>query len=284
MACHAAKADFFRHGLLVTLRSLRVSNPDLPVVIAHDGLSAEQERHLDGCRLWRIATTPSHAERRLDLTAAAFFKLHVGELDGFDKVLCLDADTVVVDSLDPLFSSNHMVSARRERFCLAHDFADLGRITTQEGLHDSSPFMNSGVVLIDHRQWTTNRCDALAREIFTTYGSAMFKNGDQGILNILAARTGGFHDVGLRFNSCRWPDMMNARWHRLTRNSNGRLQPRYFRWLGRFRGSGWIPPFGLTGDATIVHWNGLEKPWRVKKSAPKRLALECYLQFTSACS
>jgi lipopolysaccharide biosynthesis glycosyltransferase len=195
----------------------------------------------------------------------------------------LDSDLVVLDRLDELFAHPGWLAARRREHCdLADEFADPERVARQEGLTDRSAMMNSGVVLFDPKVWKAEQMLERSLEIGHAYGWDFFRNSDQGILDILAHRTGGFREFSVRFNFCRWPDMQNGRIVGTVSTQAGFRAPYVLRgWrrrLARLSGPRWIG----APTATIVHWNGPVKPWqfREKGENAKQFLLECYEQFT----
>lgn len=283
---HAAAGEFFAKGLLVAIRSVRLTNPGVPIVVLHDGLSAAEGAALDGCRLVHVDGQRFGVDHRPDLTPATFFKFSVAALEGFDRVLYLDSDLVVLDSLDALFDTSGVLAARRQPCDLTEDYTEPGEVIRREGMRNDGPFLNGGVVCFDRRFWTEKRLLDEAIQIGAEYGWAFFKNADQGILNILAHRHGGFTELPVTYNYCRWPDMVASSGQRLARNRRGWLAPMVLsdtrqRWLSH----PWARPFVRGPLAKIVHWNGPLKPWELDdESDRRRFVSACYDQLVSAAS
>ncbi|HET8936930.1 MAG TPA: hypothetical protein VFN67_25985 [Polyangiales bacterium] len=85
-----------------------------------------------------------------------FTKLRAWELTAFDRVILLDADTLVLQNVDDLFDRSH--------FAAAPDFFMPDRF-------------NSGVMLLEPSQ------DTFARMSEALAGAASYDGGDQGFLN-----------------------------------------------------------------------------------------------------
>lgn len=260
--------EFFERGLLVTLRSLRRTNPSLPVVVFYDRLDADQRRALAGCQLRAVDPAPFDASHRPDLSRATFFRFYLGhELGEVDRILYLDTDLVVLDELDELFQApDPVVAVAKVPPDPDLEIVDARRVAREEGLDSLGPVFNAGVVCFDGPFWRRHRLLERALEIAVRHGWDAFPNCDQGILNLLAAGVGGWHPVGPRFNF--WP-AVNRR-ARIRRNRFGL----------------WAP---VIGDrlAAIVHWAGPAKPWKSRPNTLQRLvpalnrvtADGCYHQF-----
>jgi lipopolysaccharide biosynthesis glycosyltransferase len=288
-SCDSRKTEFFRHGLLVAIRSVRATNPQLEIVVLHNGLTPAQERSLDGsgCTARKIGEGSMSAPHRSDLTDAVYFKLRPELLPEWDRILFLDADLVVVDNLDDAFDFDGAFACRRERYDLAHDFRDPQRVRERDGLENNSRFLNSGVLCVNREKWIQTDCPNIATAIYREYGAEFFKCADQGVLNILAHRIGGFCDLDVSYNYCRWPDMMLSLLSRGSCARSGYRSVRYPIGTGRYSFSRYIPPMGPLGrDAVVIHWNGPGKPWEdTFRASQSRLwqhfHAECYEQFRS---
>lgn len=273
---------FFEKGLCVAIDSVRRTNPGLPIFLLHDGLSAADEARLTGCTPVRIDSSPFKEGGRPDLTVGAYFKLFAGEFKRFDRALYLDSDLVVLDRLDPLFAGGGWLAARHEKYDLAHEFADPARVAREEGLADSTVMMNSGVVVFDPKRWAAENLLERAVEIGRAYGWNFFKNADQGVLNILARRRGGFRTFSIRYNFCRWPDMEFGRTEGTGKTGAGFQAPFVPEgWRRRAAKLGFGPRRIGGPKAAIVHWNGPVKPWQFREKGEdgRKYFLECYEQF-----
>lgn len=283
---HAGHPEFFARGLLVAIRSVRLTNPSLPVFVLHNGLTAAEQSSLEGCHLIRVDGRLFSAAHRPDLTPATFFKFYLDELHGFDRVLYLDSDLVVLDSLNEIFRTPGALLARRQACDLTEDYVDPREVTRREGMHDDGPFLNGGVVCFDRRFWMRERLLDGVMGIAAEYGWPFFKNADQGILNILAHRSGGFVELPRAYNYCRWPDMVTSRVVRLSTNGRGWQAPMILedtvqRRLVKYP---WLSPFVRRPLAKIVHWNGPGKPWEFHDEADRhRFVWRCYEQIAGCC-
>ncbi len=263
-AFHGGLNDYFRMGLEVAVRSLRTTNPHLPVFILHDGFTSEQKERLKGCEFIRIDSARLQNTHRSDLTIGAYFKLFVDQLADFDRALYLDSDLVVLDDLEPLFIFRGPIAARREQYTLEHEFADPDKVHRREGLTDQSSYLNSGVMLLDPKFWAAEKLVDQCVEIAEGYGWDFFKNADQGILNILVHRYGRFTEIPREYNYCLWPDMMCSLLPLTKKNTKGLEAPMILtRTQQRLALSGLPGPWKRGTMAKIVHWNGTEKPWKV---------------------
>ena len=282
-SCHGGQKDFFEKGLHVAVRSARLTNPHLPVFILHDGLSGSEKNTLEGCHLIEVDGAVFETGIRNDLTRAAYFKLYAEKLEGYDMALYLDSDLVVLDNLDDIFNNEGPLAARREQFGLSHDFTNADQVAKDEKIPNEGAFMNSGVVCFDLRYWREKKLLEQALGVAKKYGWDCFKNADQGILNILAHRTGGFVELPVIYNYLRWPDMMcNVVW-KARKNKQGYIAPVVLR---RFQQK--IASFGVSDSvfgapmAKIVHWNGPVKPWQFGREEDRdKLYGACYEQFVS---
>ncbi|MBA3884333.1 MAG: hypothetical protein H0X67_01220 [Acidobacteria bacterium] len=276
---HGGHADFFAHGLCVAIESVRLTNPSVPIVVLHNGLTAAEQASLRGCRVIHVGEPLFEATHRPDLTAATFFKFHVAQLEAFDRVLYLDSDLVVLDSLDDVFEMPGVLAARRQEFSLADEFSDPALVARREGLSDDGPFPNGGVICFDREFWASEQILAQARRIADEYGPSAFLNADQGILTILAHRYGGFAELPIAYNYCRWPDMVSAGDIAVAKNRLGLFAP-----LVQNPGHG-VPPADdhlahpTRGRlASIVHWNGPVKPWEFQARDGEQFVSICYEQ------
>lgn len=280
-SAYSGNPDFFKNGLLVALKSLRLTNPELPVAVLHDGLSTDEKNSLGGCELIRVDASPFRSSHRPDLSAGTYFKFYAGVLSHYEKALYLDSDLVVLDRLDGLFENKGTLLARREKFDLAHDFTDPAKVRSRESMEDTGAFLNGGVLCFDTAFWKKENLLDQALEIAAEYGWDFFRNADQGILNVLAHRTSGFTPLSETYNYLRWPDMMQALAWGESANSRGfRAPERMGRLQQRLAKKGLRGPWTRASHAKIVHWNGPRKPWQLAGSDDRaRLHAACYEQF-----
>lgn len=243
--------EFFDNGVLVTLASLRRTNPELPVVVFYDHLSDRQLDALAGCDLRRVDPTPFRATHRADLTRATFFPFYIGkELGDVPRVLYLDTDLVVLDSLEEAFDHGHPLAAVPKT--VAHpsgEFRDPDAVAAMEGLEELCPVFNAGVVCFDGRFWRRHGLLDLALDIARRHGWETFYHCDQGILNLIATTLCGHHQLGTHLNF-RPVDAPRAR---LAKNRRGL-----------------VAPLADNRPATVVHWTGPRKPWHSRPNLLQR--------------
>ena len=279
------RSEFFDHGLMVTLASLRRTNPAIPIVIFQSGLSADQERALGDVEIVAIDPAPYDSCHREDLTATTFFKLEVHRLVDYDRVVYLDSDVVVLDDVGELFEVDGLIAGVTRELGVEHDFVDVDRIRAQEPGLGHGRIMNGGVLSFDRRRWADQKLLQEALDVIRDYGWTFFRNADQGVLNILAGRHGGATELPLRYNFCMFPDMGHPVPYPVKRNPSGLLAPyEVGRIQRRLMAMGVPLPFHWGRFVKILHWNGWDKPWRFdERQVPaierKRSYAECYDQF-----
>jgi glycogenin glucosyltransferase len=155
--------DAYVPGAEALGRSLTMTGTPFPKVlmVTPDVTEASRARLVaEGWRIVEVTPIPNpHPERGLLFArfGNVFTKLHAWELTDYDKVVFLDADTIVVQKIDELFA--------RPYFAAAPDFFVPDRF-------------NSGVMVLEPSKKTfDDMMTALA-------GSASYDGGDQGFLNL----------------------------------------------------------------------------------------------------
>eukprot|EP00750_Incisomonas_marina_P019116 INCI3221.3.p1 GENE.INCI3221.3~~INCI3221.3.p1 ORF type:complete len:246 (-),score=36.49 INCI3221.3:259-996(-) len=117
--CTLITSDSFLPGLQVMAFSLRASGTKVPLVILHTSALSDHSinklKALPGCALRAVEDIPNpnadvHVEGWVN---SGYTKLHVWNLVQFEKVVYLDADTLVLENIDELF--------RRPAFSAAPD-------------------------------------------------------------------------------------------------------------------------------------------------------------------
>lgn len=201
---------------------------------------------------------PAHVDAALPPTSTAFsplvwYRLLLPEiLPDIDRVLFLDADTLVLQSLAPLFDT---------------DIGDnlLGAVGTAGptdehmrtlGLDIQQPYLNAGVILMDLARMRAERFGQLALSL-GHQRSAEFVFNDQDVLNVLA--------------NGRWT-LLHPRW-----NAMSRL------WLRRNVIDPGFSPLEMEAarlSPAIVHFEGHQtvKPWFYRSVHPLR---HLYREFRS---
>lgn len=154
-------------------------------------------------------------------TLSVYYRLLLGSVlpENIDKVLYLDCDTIVCDSLSELWSTN------LENYAIGavYDYSgDDIRIYNRLDYDSSLGYFNAGVLLINLRYWRTNKIESLLLE-YMNRNVAILKYNDQDVLNyVLREQKRGLpmkYNLMKRFfwqthhlylNKSRWSDMFNA--------------------------------------------------------------------------
>jgi lipopolysaccharide biosynthesis glycosyltransferase len=155
--------DGYVTGAEVLGKSLAASGSTIPrVAMVTADISAPARRRLEA-QGWEprevepIANPTPEAQRVFARFAAVYTKLRAWELTGFDRVVLLDSDTLVLKNVDELFD--------RPGFAAAPDFFLPDRF-------------NSGVMVIPPSQGTF---DAMVKALAAS--NETYDGGDQGFLN-----------------------------------------------------------------------------------------------------
>jgi lipopolysaccharide biosynthesis glycosyltransferase len=259
-----ANEAFFERGVLVTLRSLRITNPDLPVVVFYDHLNQRQREQLIGCELRSVDPAVFSVDHRRDLTTATFFRFYLGqELGDVRRVLYLDTDLVVLDDLSALFEVDHpLVATRKIPPDARYEINNIVDVATAEGVHPMGPVFNAGVLCFDGSYWRSRDLLGRALAIARRYGWEAFPNCDQGILNLIAASLDGWWELPHIYNF----RPAGAPRAPLRRNRNGLLAPMV---RGEF--------------AKVVHWAGPKKPWLSRRTVLHRTFPRLHRVTADAC-
>ena len=257
--------EYFENGLLVTIKSIRLTNPGIPIVVFFSSLSESQKSKLEGCKLIEIFEERWSSEHRPDLTDAAFYRLQLGLLEEYDKVLYVDSDMVVLDSLDEIFCMPGNLIAVGEIKSLTSDIRDPRKFFDLEGFHKGNyAGFNTGFLCLNRKYWNGRLLEE-AIKIGETYSWENLKNPVNAILNLLAYQQDGFTCVTHHYNFRAWTDCLKV-------ESNMK---------------GFLAPYIDSGFVKILHFTGPFKPWLYEKeynSYPKLqrfmdMYLPCYKQF-----
>lgn len=215
-------ANYFP-ALMALLRSLKRTNPDLPVVVFDGGLTRRQAR-----RARRFATLiPKKPFMRIEgrgkfeyIGDTTLLKFEVESLDS-KKVLYLDADTVVLEDLRPLFDfPRNSVGVVREVNSLKNMFRlqHRQRLMSSIDLDWEKPGFNAGLFALRPREW--QGLAGRAKELIKKFGTEVFsKSKDQQLLNIIFRDR--IHDFPRRYNFAPFYD------------ETGRHQPAVLHYLTR---------------------------------------------------
>lgn len=209
----AADSNYFP-ALMALLRSLRRTNPHLPVIVFDGGLSRGQAK-----RAGRFSKViPKEPSIKIDgrgkfsyISNTSLLKFEVTDLS-HEKVLFLDADMVVLEKLDELFLfPETSVGVVPEVNSVKNMFRIQHRETLAKSLDidlDETGF-NGGLFALRPREW--KGLPERARALMDRFGEDFFsKSKDQQLLNIIFS--GKTHYFPARYNFSPFYD--NAEDHR----------------------------------------------------------------------
>jgi Glycosyl transferase family 8 len=154
--------DTYAPGVEALGRSLRATGTQEPMVLMVTPDVPERTRRSLASQGWALhpiepLQNPARADQLLfPRFDKVFTKLRAWELDGFDKVVLLDADMVVLQNIDSLFDRPELAAA--PDFLVPHRF-------------------NSGLMVLDPSR------DKLAHMLQALAVSPTYDGGDQGFLN-----------------------------------------------------------------------------------------------------
>jgi lipopolysaccharide biosynthesis glycosyltransferase len=260
-----ANAVYLQH-VAVCLTSLLVNNPDLFFDIVIVGRATERldegklartlARFANKSLSFREFTPP--AGRLLPLNPRAHYtldnwtRLWVEEFfdEDIERVLYLDADIVVVGSLAPLWH------VELDGALLgAVDIPGSDRGVTHLGMRAEDGYFNSGVLLLDLKQWRETRALDTVLGYIEAYPELMTRDVDQEALNAC------FHGRRKRLDY-KW----NGLWSFFREPPSIPLAPAEIEAVRR--------------DARIIHFNGNSKPWSYFCEHPRKAEYEKYLRMT----
>jgi lipopolysaccharide biosynthesis glycosyltransferase len=178
--------------LAVALRSLANVHPSARVFILHDRIAIRQQTRL-------TMTLPSSLQLRwidvdtssLDhvpvpdyLNRCALFRLCMGEVlpADVDRLLYLDADTVLCEPLDELWGvdlGDHVLAAVRDA-AVPWVGAPRGLPWRTLGLEPDTPYFNTGVMIVSLTRW---RRESIGRRALDLLATHEFRWPDQCALN-----------------------------------------------------------------------------------------------------
>ena len=261
---------YLEAGTLTAIRSLRRTNPGIPVVVLHHDLTTVQQRLFAGTSLKQIQSIDFELSAwsktaRPDVPKACFLTMFVECIEEFDVAIYVDADAVVLEPLDELFELDVPLAARvMDDHMLAEHFEDGGTLLGRENIRQGHA-LNNGVMRFDLRYWRSRSLLREARELYAKHGPEAFWYADQSMLNLVAYKTATLTPLSRTYNFLRYPDMLRME-HTLVRNHLGLVAPKI-----------------TEGIVKVVHWTGPLKPWSpgVELLADNQIAicLECYQQF-----
>jgi lipopolysaccharide biosynthesis glycosyltransferase len=183
-------------------------------------------------------------------TLDTYTRLWVNEFFGsnIDRVLYLDADIVVVDSIAPLWTTDLDGALMG-----AVDIPGSDRGVTRLAMRAEDGYFNAGVLIIDVAQWRASR----AEQIVIDY---IRKNPDRVLYD---------------------QDALNACFHACTQRLD-------YRWnvIRPFYREPLVLPLpraeieAIRREARIIHFNGGSKPWSYFCDHPRRAEYQRYLRMT----
>ena len=269
--CFLLPADhrepYFSCGTLVALRSIRATNPGIPVVIIYSNLSDSQKSALDGCELMQVDEGELNADHRPDIGAITLLRFHAQNLP-YSRVISLDADAVVVDSLEELFTDPCPLMARSVDLPLSKEFRDPRRAAAALPIKDGYPLIFGGLMAFSTPYWRKHDALGMCQSLAAEFGWDFFINSDQSTWIAISYLTGGFKALAPEYNFMNWSDMAPAQGQTTTSST------------------GHMTAVSKRSHARVLHWVGGIKPWMFdehKFDEEKRHLLfeKCYLQFKS---
>ncbi len=163
-------------GLMPALLSVRHHHPDVPLVVIDCGLTAIQARYIQQFVEVFRSSTPIP-----DLPVWARFDL---SLLNYDRVVYLDSDLIVLDTLPDLLQADvEFAAIRNLDWGIKENFTDTD-VLKRYGIDPDAPAFNSGVFSIDNRIWGSGKLLRDALRIYSEVGNA-FIYPDQSALQII---------------------------------------------------------------------------------------------------
>jgi lipopolysaccharide biosynthesis glycosyltransferase len=220
----------FLPGLAVSIRSLLTMHPDLPVVVISSDLNAEEVALLENA----VTVIEVPAARNASWNRLSLFRLPL------QAAVYLDVDVVVARPLDALLEQAQDVGLAAVRDVNGPDHLNKGIVanyTSAEPLHElgidpARPGLNAGVFAASVERYGS-AVDAALRS-FERYHRYFVRNGDQSLLNLVAAA--------------------------------GAVP---FAWLpGEMNVIVWHASAAELHDARVLHFAGAPKPWESGCAAP----------------
>lgn len=223
--CIATSCDSgYFPALAAFLKSTRLTNPHIPIVVFDGGLTPRQAKKVK--KIARVIRKEPFMELAGEgkfsyIGNTTLLKLEVSSLE-YDKVLYIDVDAVVLENLDEVFSFPEgkvavvkEVNSVRNMFRLKHR----QMLTESIDIDWDSPGFNAGVFALRPSEWRDLK--KKARHLVDKFGSRIFsKSKDQQLLNIIFH--GKTHDLPGRYNFSPLYD-------------SGRYEPAIIHYLTRYK-------------------------------------------------
>jgi lipopolysaccharide biosynthesis glycosyltransferase len=197
----SSDANYFP-GLIALLRSLKKTNPGLPIVVFDGGLTPGQRKKaakyaeiLAREPFFRIKGRGKFSY----IGDTTLLKFWAAKLEA-DVVLYLDADMVVLEDLSPLFAiPAGKVGAVMEKNTVRNMFRKQHRdiLSSWSNMNWDVPGFNAGLFVLRPSEWRD--LPEKAETLFRSMGEEVFaKTKDQQLLNVLFA--GHVHPFSPRYN------------------------------------------------------------------------------------
>lgn len=245
------------YPLCVMLRSLKASNPDtiFDIYVAHSSLTKEDFDEIYKNINNNMHIHPIIVDDKLfesapvlsRISKETYYRLLIDSFlpDDIDRILYLDPDVVVINSLDDFYNvdmEGNVVAACPHMYGFL-EFCN--RVRLGLTLKRGRRYVNAGVILIDVKAWR-KAIDSKGILDFVAKNIRKLKLSDQDALNIL------FHGRMLIADERKYNLDEKTFFHF---NRPGRVIKRYKR----------IDLDWVEKNTVIVHFNGSKKPWGTEK-------------------
>jgi hypothetical protein len=183
LAASAETDAYIENGVLVAIRSIRQTNPGIPIVVLHSGFTERQKRMFDSVRFIQVPNegfvrSDHFKADRPDVPDATFFHLSIERIVEFDTALYVDGDTVILDNVDELFAMDVPFAGRlMHDYPLSDQFEDGRKLLETEGIVEDFA-LNAGVMRYDLRYWREVGLTQEALDLGKRYGWNTFKWAD----------------------------------------------------------------------------------------------------------
>jgi len=188
--CIATSCDSkYFPALIAFLRSLKHTNPNIPVVVFDGGITKRQSKKIEKFAelIKKRPFVNIRGKGKFSyIGQTTLLKLEASTLD-YQKVLYIDVDAVVLKNLDELFSfPEGTVGVVKEVNMVKNMFRpkDRERLAASLDIDWDVPGFNAGVFAIRPSEWRSLKLKA--KELIDCFGENVFsKSKDQQLLNIL---------------------------------------------------------------------------------------------------
>ena len=232
-------------------------------------------KHTVSLRFYDLSDLPERLGGHMDTGSydiSMLGRFFIGELlpERVEQVLYLDCDTVVADSLLPLFckmEQGTLPGNGSPAVCGVPEPTIYPSIVRQLGLDpEKEIYINSGVLLVDLVRWRTERIGERLLRFYIKNGEKLFC-GDQDAINYVLRGSIGY--LPPRYNF-----FTNYRYFRY--NTLVRLWPLYAEKSG-----GKAQFTAAVRKPAVIHYMGAERPWINGNHNPFRRQYEEYLALSA---